>query len=539
MSRLSKQLKIFLKTCITFSSYIVPYLLILLVLLLMITILSLEIFSRESYINPLLGREQINNDFLSHMITSLELLFVADWSKLMNRCSFYHGSGSSIFFITQAFVYKYFLENCLISYFIFFYSNHYWQYIKEDSAKIYLTFEKTAAEKKQIIKNHFINHDSLKKLEKDEINPFQINAPKIANFLMINKAKRAFTSNLRKIKSSDAGRGEELSRGDSIPDSVFNESPLGNYSRQVSPIKRTEKAFDTPPATPKPSPEEPLSTSVQETSPIHLIRVSEARLERSESDHQPSSNSISSQNHNKLKESFRKVGDLKNNSFPLKPIRQPITVSAREILEENIPTSERNLETEANEPLNGTNPTLKPEASTINKPDLNSPDFRRKKNKILPVATRKVLDLPKPRLITQQRTTVLSGKVKAVGATAHFWAASSMRYTTWLNYFTKLSCLRISIFFSALSLCLVILTSRQSVCSRSVSFYLITTLSWITNLYFAFEVFSLVATGSSSAGQNSLCCASTSSGQFVCRSCASGEWCRPWLTRQTSSTCSD
>lgn len=77
--KLQKQLKIFIKTVVNFSSYLVPYILILVCLQLIITGLAINLFNEEAYLG--LTTEKIDRDaYLRYSVTSFQLLFVSDWS---------------------------------------------------------------------------------------------------------------------------------------------------------------------------------------------------------------------------------------------------------------------------------------------------------------------------------------------------------------------------------------------------------------------------------------------------------------------------
>ena len=70
---------------------------------------------------------------------------------MMNRVTFYYGGHASLYFIGITVIIKYVLENCMLSIFVYIYSDLYWKYIKEDASQIYLTTNKTTKEKKDAI----------------------------------------------------------------------------------------------------------------------------------------------------------------------------------------------------------------------------------------------------------------------------------------------------------------------------------------------------------------------------------------------------
>ena len=80
-TKLQKQLKIFIKTVINFSSYLIPYILTLACLQLVITSLAMNIFKQEAYIGQALQHAS-GDAYIRYSITSYQLLFVSDWSSV-------------------------------------------------------------------------------------------------------------------------------------------------------------------------------------------------------------------------------------------------------------------------------------------------------------------------------------------------------------------------------------------------------------------------------------------------------------------------
>jgi hypothetical protein len=160
--KLPKQLKIFAKTFISFTAYILPYFFILLCLLFMITLISMNLFRKEIYVSPYLLEKPDLHEYLAYFVTSMQVLLVSDWQKVLNRCSYAYGSHTGLYFIFCTIILKYFLENLMLAFFVYIYSDVHSKYAKEDASRIFLTFEKTNVEKKKLLghsifKNHILN----------------------------------------------------------------------------------------------------------------------------------------------------------------------------------------------------------------------------------------------------------------------------------------------------------------------------------------------------------------------------------------------
>lgn len=79
--KLQKQLKIFIKTVINFSSYLLPYLILVVTILVVVTIVALNIFDPEAYLESRLLNAPTDN-LVKYGVSSLELVFVSGWSEV-------------------------------------------------------------------------------------------------------------------------------------------------------------------------------------------------------------------------------------------------------------------------------------------------------------------------------------------------------------------------------------------------------------------------------------------------------------------------
>ena len=79
--KMSNQLKIFLKTGISFTSYMLPYLIILGSFVLIANCIALEVFRREAYIGEL-SEGSVVDIYVLYSITSLRIFLISDWSSV-------------------------------------------------------------------------------------------------------------------------------------------------------------------------------------------------------------------------------------------------------------------------------------------------------------------------------------------------------------------------------------------------------------------------------------------------------------------------
>lgn len=69
----------------------------------------------------------------------------------MYSCVHHYGGGVAVYFVGLALVSKFIIENCLISIFLFIYSENYWAYINERPEVVSINFEKLSHQKKRAI----------------------------------------------------------------------------------------------------------------------------------------------------------------------------------------------------------------------------------------------------------------------------------------------------------------------------------------------------------------------------------------------------
>jgi hypothetical protein len=148
-----KQLRLFIKTFLNFVEYLVPYLLISLSTLHTLTLINSNIFNRDAYISDELTTFPCD-DYFAYLLTTLKIIFGADWVPVMQQSSLVYGPGVSIYFMLIVTWCKDILDNMLLAYFIFLYSDVYWQYSKQEATHIPLTFDRTIREKKEIVQGN-------------------------------------------------------------------------------------------------------------------------------------------------------------------------------------------------------------------------------------------------------------------------------------------------------------------------------------------------------------------------------------------------
>lgn len=187
---------------INFSSYLIPYLIILVATIFSVTIISLNLFDSESYLESQL-QLSTSDSLLKYAVSSFQVIFVSNWGEvnenyqLMDRCIYYYGIHVALFFIGIAIIMKFVVENCMVACFIFIYNSLYWDLIKEDSSQIYLNFDKTTREKKnRIQRSIFSRNSTINKLSSHSApqSPEMVfgKTKNISNFLYINRAIKHF-----------------------------------------------------------------------------------------------------------------------------------------------------------------------------------------------------------------------------------------------------------------------------------------------------------------------------------------------------------
>lgn len=138
-----------------FLPYASAFLVIFLCYCLPANLLALQAFNRKAYAYPF--HEAEADTYVLYFSVTMKLFFANSWSQVrsadqtMYSCIQQYGFGVSLYFLALALLSKFVLENCFISIFIFIYSENYWQYIKEDSTKIVLEFEKSSYEKRTYV----------------------------------------------------------------------------------------------------------------------------------------------------------------------------------------------------------------------------------------------------------------------------------------------------------------------------------------------------------------------------------------------------
>jgi Ion transport protein len=148
---LPKHLKILLKSMLHFSVYIVPYMFLNLCILIILSLLSMQFFRPDVFLNEAIKDQTQIDIFLRYLATSLQLLLVNNWGEVMSRCIAYYGAYVSIFFIIPAVMIKFFFENIMLSLFLHTYSETYWEYIKVQDNRIGINFEKRGLHRKNAI----------------------------------------------------------------------------------------------------------------------------------------------------------------------------------------------------------------------------------------------------------------------------------------------------------------------------------------------------------------------------------------------------
>lgn len=165
MIPLPKQVKIFLKSIINYVPYLLPYGVLLVSYVTVTNIMALQLFP-EGYANPEFTNTHFDA-FLKYLPSSLSLFLGSDWASVMERTAEKYGAGISIFFIVQVSITRFVLDNCLLSYFIFTFSEVYWQFHKQSSDKIVLQFEKSAFQKQQLLTKSIFRGLSEQKANKE------------------------------------------------------------------------------------------------------------------------------------------------------------------------------------------------------------------------------------------------------------------------------------------------------------------------------------------------------------------------------------
>lgn len=147
----------------------IAYYAIMFTYLLVINLIALQYFSRETYSYPFLNEDI--DDYLIYLITSGNMFYATDWSSVMNRVSMTQGKYWSLYFITQALVAKFFIDNLFFSYFIYIYSDLYKQYINESSNNITFKKEMSLVEKKEALMRTQFKGFSRKRFEMSSVVP--------------------------------------------------------------------------------------------------------------------------------------------------------------------------------------------------------------------------------------------------------------------------------------------------------------------------------------------------------------------------------
>ena len=197
---LSNQIRIFIKTMIEFTNYLVPYSLIATLFVLSTAVIALQHFSPEAYGYPF--NETPVDKFLVYSISSLKIFFTTDWSTIMHRVALIHGRGLSIYFILQAVLCRFIIDNCFCAYFVFIFTDFFWRYIKEDPRKIGIVFEKTAVQKREMIGKYLFRATEKKKTLGEEQDAPLDKSTKHKDSLLLNSTRNKFKKNTKYVEST-------------------------------------------------------------------------------------------------------------------------------------------------------------------------------------------------------------------------------------------------------------------------------------------------------------------------------------------------
>jgi hypothetical protein len=144
----AKQFKIFLKSLIDFSSYMLPFAIISVIFVLTSTSISLQYISRQAYAWPF--HEQTRDLFWYYLIGSIRLYFCSNSGTLMYRAAVLDSPGWTVFFVLQSLAAKYLIENLFLTIYISIYSRLILHHATKQAA-IILDFEKSAHQKREMV----------------------------------------------------------------------------------------------------------------------------------------------------------------------------------------------------------------------------------------------------------------------------------------------------------------------------------------------------------------------------------------------------
>ena len=160
MVPLPKQVKIFLKSMRTFWHYMLAYAVLMIAFVMTANLIALQYFPEEYAWPYTRGLDP----YISYTISSLKLWLATDWSGVMHRVSLTRGSYWSLYFILQALLSRFVIDNVFFAFFIYIYSDLYTQYLSEQSSHISLQKEKPVDVKKlSLLNSPFKGYSRLKR----------------------------------------------------------------------------------------------------------------------------------------------------------------------------------------------------------------------------------------------------------------------------------------------------------------------------------------------------------------------------------------
>lgn len=429
--RMSIHLRIFLKSVIMFLPYASPFLVIFTSYVLIVNLLALQAFNRKAYTFPF--HESSVDSYVLYLPTTIKLFFGNGWSSTMYGCAKEYGMAVSVYFIALAVVSKFVVENCFISIFVFIYSENYWQYIREDSSKIVLGFEKPAKKKRTFInKSIFLGNRTKKdnkETPKEETHEEEIkNKISFSDHKSLSVTSREAEVFLKFANAVKFTKNVRLRKRQSISLNLFSKKEV-SQPRESVPMKHRKDALRK-------------ATTAKTPNPLPLARIKEESYDENEERPRPVLAEAGSMRSRKESNSSR----FRSQAITFSPKNTVSPASLRFTNSEAAPVGSLDLLKE-----------------TTNGSDLNMP-FRAAVSKLKMIKTANLFK----EIVTNKS------------------------YNKFMGYFKSKLFFQVSVFFSGMAVVAVSITTKRTVCANSNQRWAAMMLFWFCNSYFTIEYFSLV-----------------------------------------------